>query len=253
MRDLIDIKAMVLNEFITREYGNSHHVLEDETEYGRLLQAGNPKAIELMTGALTSANEGILSRDMLTNIKYFYVSAVTITTRYCIGGGMDEREAYYSSDLFIQQLDDCTKKEDVLNLQKKMVTYYVEQMANIRRTANCSKKIHDCINYIDEHLHEQLNVKILADLVHLSPDYFSKLFKKEIGINLNTYIQNKKLDAARKMLIYSTFNCSEIAFFLNYCSQSHFTKQFRTKYGITPMKYREYSYLFPYKQPDDSE
>ena len=77
----IDLKAVVVHNFVTREYGTEHHRLIDEMTYGRALQNGDDSAIEAMVGAISSPDNGTLSKDPLTNIKYFYITGVTCTVR----------------------------------------------------------------------------------------------------------------------------------------------------------------------------
>ncbi len=246
----INQKNLVAHNFNTREYGSEHHRLDDETIYGRLLQDGNAEAINKMQVALASSKEGILSSDSLTDKKYFFVSAVTITVRFCISGGMDEQEAYYTSDLFIRALDSCHSIKDVLNLTHEMTAYFVNKMASIRDFSNCSKPVHDCIGYIDEHLHEQLSASELAEHVGFHADYLCKLFKQEIGVTLSAFVKRKKLDAACQMLMHSNYSCSDISFYLGYSSQSYFIKVFRDYFGVTPLNYRKHAYQLPFSKAE---
>ena len=95
------------------------------------------------------------------------------------------------------------------------------------------------IEYIQEHLAQNLKLDLLASLVNISPHYFSSLFKQSTGLPPHQYITNCRLEQA-KMLLRSrdlpiVFICQEVGF----KNQSHFTRMFRKHFQITPKAYRD--------------
>ena len=58
----------------------------------------------------------------------------------------------------------------------------------------------------------------LSDLTHLSPDYLSRLFKRETGQSVSEYIRAQKIMTAQNMLIYSDYSPGQIAQFLAFNS-----------------------------------
>ena len=111
-------------------------------------------------------------------------------------------------------------------------------MKALRKQKVCSKHIADCLDYIYDHLHTRITIEDLAAHVSLNPSYLSRLFKKEIGTPISNYIQAKKIETAKNMLVYSEHSLSEIASTLAFPTQSYFTEVFRKKTGITPNEYR---------------
>ena len=99
------------------------------------------------------------------------------------------------------------------------------------------------MDHIYHHLHESISMQELAGLTNLSASYLSTLFKKETGITVSDYITSKKMEAASNMLKYSDYTYAEISSFLNFSSQSHFTRVFKKHKGITPKQYREKNYM----------
>jgi len=194
--------------------------------------------VDLCQSFFISPGEGRLASDPLTNIKYMHVCSVTMMTRYSIWGGMDEKEAFYSSDQFIQALERCPTVSDVIELHKQMMMYFVKYMDNLKNKHDYSRPVSQCIDYIYYHLHDKFTIKMLAEHVNLSPNYLSTLFKKETGMSVIDYILEKRLNSAKYLLQYTDMSCSDIAYTLVFGSQSHFTQMFRQKFGITPKKYR---------------
>lgn len=98
--------------------------------------------------------------------------------------------------------------------------------------------IRDIQNYIGEHLDEVTRTQ-LAEMFYLSPNYLSRLFRKETGIGLSEYIQNERMQLARRLLLQNKLSINQIAIETGYPSFAHFSKQFKKFFGMTPGEYRK--------------
>ncbi len=94
-------------------------------------------------------------------------------------------------------------------------------------------------DYILNNIAQNLSVKDVADYVHLSPEYFTRLFKKETGQNIKNYILQVKVDVARDLLGNPNIPVSMIALELGYNNFSHFTQIFKKFENVTPTEYRK--------------
>jgi len=90
------------------------------------------------------------------------------------------------------------------------------------------------IRFIDLHLTEDLRLERLADEVHLHPNYLSSRFHSETGQRVSAYIRDKRLEEAAHMIRYTNNSLKQIAAFLCFSSQSHFSRAFKARYGVTP-------------------
>ena len=93
--------------------------------------------------------------------------------------------------------------------------------------------------YITTHIDEEMNRESLAKAVFLTPDYLSRMFKRRTGMGLNEYIVNRRIDLAKQLLAQTELPVGSIAVQLGYNSFSHFTKVFKQRVGVTPVKYRQ--------------
>lgn len=84
------------------------------------------------------------------------------------------------------------------------------------------------------------SVSYCADQLHLSPNYFGDLIKKETGSTALDYIQSKLIDEAKERIFDQSKSMNEIASELGFKYQQHFTRLFKQKTGITPMEYRSF-------------
>ncbi len=103
---------------------------------------------------------------------------------------------------------------------------------------NCSSYVLESINYIHTRYNAIESIAQIANHVHLNTDYFSRLFKKEIGIPASTYLMNYKLEAAAQLLSTTTETVQEISLKVGYSNVSYFSKIFKAKYDLQPSQYR---------------
>lgn len=96
---------------------------------------------------------------------------------------------------------------------------------------------------IDKYIHATLPAPViieqLAAACELSQYQLMRLMKRALGISPQQYVQERRIDLARKLLRESDLPLTEIAFELGFSSQSHFTSAFRALTGHTPKAYRD--------------
>jgi AraC family transcriptional activator of pobA len=77
-----------------------------------------------------------------------------------------------------------------------------------------------------------------AEQLHLSPNYFGDMIKKESGKTALEYIQLKVIELAKEKVLDSERSISEIAYELGFKYPQHFTRTFKNITGHTPNEYR---------------
>jgi AraC family transcriptional activator of pobA len=82
-------------------------------------------------------------------------------------------------------------------------------------------------------------VSYCAEQLHLSPNYFGDMVKKETGKTALEYIQLKVMDMAKERLLDNNRSVSEIAYELGFKYPQHFTRAFKKNTGYTPLDYRQ--------------
>lgn len=105
------------------------------------------------------------------------------------------------------------------------------------------KRMHEAINTIHRHIVNNLkgdiSLVVLAELVYLNPSYLSRVYKKVTGKNLFDYINEVRLNSAKKLLKNANMKIHEIALEIGYNNASYFTRFFKNATGITPQEYRD--------------
>jgi len=82
------------------------------------------------------------------------------------------------------------------------------------------------------------SVAYFAEELHLSPNYFGDLIKKETGKTAKEYIQVKIIDIAKNKTFDTDKTVNEIAYELGFKYPQHFTRLFKNVTGLTPNEYR---------------
>jgi AraC-like DNA-binding protein len=99
------------------------------------------------------------------------------------------------------------------------------------------------INRIKEFLHENFDQKIelehIAQMVPMSPTYFSAWFKKSIGHSLITYVNKLRIEQACRWLLSTDWDIAEIAYKAGFQQVAHFNRVFKNEKHMPPTTFRQ--------------
>lgn len=131
------------------------------------------------------------------------------------------------------------------NMNEAIISSYIQRiLAHLYEITSTSKQeksvIYDVLHYIDVNYKENISIDSLCSLVHLSPYYFSRLFKKELGYSPYEYLIIVRLNAAKKLLKHSYMTIKEIAFETGFNSEANFIRTFKSYTDMTPGKFRKF-------------
>lgn len=79
----------------------------------------------------------------------------------------------------------------------------------------------------------------IAGRINIHPDSLSRIFKKEVGVNLSEFIRDIRLQYAACYLLTTTMNVREIIHYVGYQDSKNFYKAFEEKHNMTPAEYRK--------------
>jgi AraC family transcriptional regulator len=94
------------------------------------------------------------------------------------------------------------------------------------------------MQYIDEYLAEDVSLSSLAELVQLSPYYFSRVFKQSFDTTPHRFLTSRRIERAKSLLAARKLSVTEIALDVGFSETSSFTSAFRKVTGETPTDYR---------------
>ena len=100
-------------------------------------------------------------------------------------------------------------------------------------------KLRQVVEYIREHLEQNLTIAQLAQLLQMSPHYFGQLFKRSLGITPYQYIIQCRIDRAKVLLQERKHSIAEIARAVGFTHQSHLNYHFKRLVKVTPKQFRD--------------
>lgn len=93
------------------------------------------------------------------------------------------------------------------------------------------------VNYIEEHLSDQINMQQVCSLVNMSYTYFSKVFKQKVGLSFTDFINRKRISKAELLLVTEHMQTQEIAEAVGIQNMTHFYELFKRYNKCTPRQY----------------
>ncbi|MGP4108122.1 response regulator transcription factor [Virgibacillus sp. L01] len=132
--------------------------------------------------------------------------------------------------------DEPSKLKDALYDVCKSIIDHFKKTRNIGHRHN----ILTTVKYIESNYsNENISLQEVADMIDMSPSYFSMEFKAEMGISFIQFITKMRIDLAKELLNNPAYKTYEIAYTVGYSDYPHFTKTFKKHVGITPTQYRK--------------
>ncbi|ULT58734.1 helix-turn-helix domain-containing protein [Neobacillus drentensis] len=233
-----DSRSVESHMTVNRQNISFHHDPSFENLFLQAIKEGRKEILTQYVALNPPEGMGVLSKkSQLRNEKNLAICGIALYTRAAIDGGLQPELAYTMSDLYIQKVEELSAVSDINGLMGKAFIEFCDRVQK-RKQLQYSKPVWVCQDYIFNHIYEKITIADLAEIVYLNPAYLSRLFKKELGMPLNDYIQREKVEEAKKLLKDSTHTLPEICSLLNFNDQSYFIKIFKKFTGVTPKQFK---------------
>ncbi|WP_339315792.1 helix-turn-helix domain-containing protein [Paenibacillus sp. FSL R10-2734] len=196
--------------------------LEEVTQYLKVML--NNRALE--TSVLS------LYRIDIVQLVYSFLNLKGIRSHKLYSGKTNDK-------LFMHSLDSIEDMEEYLEYLVTIAMKYRDFAAQPQSVAEEIKQ------YIHANYGDDLTRNDLAEIVYLNPDYLARIFKRETGVSLGSYIIQVRISAAKHLLETTNMSVYTVANKVGYNNYSYFSKLFKQEVGLPPNEYKKEQHYNP--------
>lgn len=144
----------------------------------------------------------------------------------------------YFQDRELNALEDkaCRSVRDFQLFSSTLFHTASSELSRVNQEMNMMNSVK---KYLQEHFKEDIDRSDVAAVAYITPNYLSKRFRSEMGTGLRDYINNLRVEEAKKLLLSSNMTISEVASEVGYNNISYFSTVFRKVTGVSPIEWVE--------------
>ena len=144
--------------------------------------------------------------------------------------------------LFHLIYEESKSKEPIPQLLEYSIKSLMTALLRDQSESPLQEEFLTCVlQYIHNHFAEKITLDDLADLEHISKSYLCRQFKKQTGMTVIAYINNLRIDTAKRLLLSTNLSVNEIAYRVGFESPKYFYRAFKALVGDSPAAFcREY-------------
>jgi AraC-type DNA-binding domain-containing proteins len=163
---------------------------------------------------------------------------VVLLSRAALEGGADLEQIFGLNYKFLQQINTYKTVEELSNWLSNIMVRFTDCVFTITNVKHIDT-IYKAVDYIKRNYSKKLTLEEVAGFVYLSPSYFSKIFKEELDISFNNYLNQIRIENSKRFLMNDELDMIQISEMIGFEDQSYFSKVFKKIAGVTPGKYRQ--------------
>lgn len=145
----------------------------------------------------------------------------------------------YQEDNYIKYINELTKLKgddliEWLYHEFLHITGYIKPQHSIDYS---NKVVQSTKEYLEAHYMEDISLEDVAEQVNISPQYFSKLIKKNTGFNFIDWLSMLRVKKAKELLLNTNLTVKEICYSVGYKDPNYFSRIFKKRTGLTPSEF----------------
>lgn len=224
--------------FHHQETETPHNPYDHEMRKLEAIQNGDMDGLEKCRNEIWVGEYGRVAEDPLRQAKNLAVIAIVLASRAAIRGGVLPELAFSMADGYILLMESAGDIHRVDAVARRAENDFAREAA--RAGAESAKNLLTlrAKDYIFKHLHSEIRISEMARVLEVHPNYLSTVFSREEGISIRQYICRERIRQSQNLLRYSRYSINEIAGYLAFSSQSHFSSCFKKLTRMTPGEYR---------------
>lgn len=214
---------------------------EDQRALSTAVKLGTPQQVEQVVGEMMDRLRQAGSS--LSQCHLFLLELVAFLLRLARSGGVAAEEVFGPHLSSTISLDHFSGLEELGRWLRERCLK-LQELLGRQRTDSAWRLVEQAKDFINRHYADsELSVDIVCSHLHLSPTYFSTLFKREVGMPFTAYVTEIRMDEAARLLRDTDEKTYLIAERTGYTDPNYFSYVFKRRFGLSPSKYRSGSAL----------
>ena len=210
----------------------------DETAERELVNAvklGTPEQVRAFTeGWLRQAQ----NETSLSQMQCFFLELVACLMRLAREAEIPQEEVFGPGFTGAVQISDFGGPQQLGSWVEERCLH-LQELLRRQRSYTTARTVDKAREFIGENYADcNLSVEMLCEHLHLSPAYFSTMFKRETGMSFTAYVTQVRMEAAVELLRSSEEKTYLIAQQTGYLDPNYFSYVFKRYFGTSPSKYR---------------
>lgn len=188
--------------------------------------------------------ESIYDPEFIGHFSYKFVEQMTIHLlntlhKFMIDSNLKMHDLFGDTNLYNQ----LAQKETVSEIKAGFKSICDVIICNLEQKKGSKGKniAENALVYIEQNYNKDINLEIAAEYFKISRQHFSKTFQDYYGTGFNDYLNDYRLEKARKLLEESDLKLKDICSMIGISNPQYFIKLFKGKYFTTPSEYRKNS------------
>ncbi|MDD6213859.1 MAG: response regulator [Firmicutes bacterium] len=192
--------------------------------------------IETLNSCWEKVNAHLESIGKLREVKNFVIN--TILKIYDAYKAISKNTSFpNNSESISKMVNRCATRGECIDFLHEICCTMSQNVYNYNN-GQIKSKISKAIDFIKERYNEQITRNDIAEYINVSPNYVSALFKKELNKTLVEFINQTRIENAKRMLRETDDKIYKIADDVGFTDVYYFSKTFKTVTGYTPSEWR---------------
>lgn len=110
------------------------------------------------------------------------------------------------------------------------------ELINLYESPSSNKYVQIMLQYINTHITESISLDSISLVTYLSKEYCAYLFKANVGKTIISYVNDKKMQYAKELIIRNEMSLKDIAAYLGFDDYNYFSRLYKKRFGSSPRK-----------------
>lgn len=215
--------------------GSQKFFYEKESELLLKVRTGNVRQAKAVLNELLGHvlfSEG----GKLDSVRTHAIELTTLLSRVAIDGGASAEQIHELNNKFVSVMNQEKSLDELCYLLQDMVESFMDAMFSAKDKGNAY--VRKALQYISSNYDTPLTLGEVAAQLGVSPNYFSTLFHKTVGVSFREHLCRVRVEQSKRLLLSTQYPLNDIAVAVGFSDQSYYCKVFKRITGLSPGQYR---------------